>query len=129
MGLGFSAAHVWQLHADEARATRHPLTYSFVPNLVWLPKQVALLTDRTGLFVEAYLQAVAHKVYRHVKVASRRQELVERAWKLLPPPSNIPEQGIPTAETLNFFDAGPGVLRGPGQGNPPSARPAQQRPR
>jgi hypothetical protein len=107
LGPGFTAAHVWQLHADETRATRHPLTYSFVPNLVWLPKQVALLTDRTGSFVEAYLQAVAHKLYRHVEVAPRHQELVERAWERLPPPSNIPEQGVPTAEVLNFFEASP----------------------
>jgi hypothetical protein len=107
LGPGFTAAHVWQLHADETRATRHPLTYSFVPNLVWLPKQVALLTDRTGSFVEAYLQAVAVKLYRHVTVAPRHEKLVAEAWELLPPPSNIPEQGVPAAGALNFFAATP----------------------
>jgi hypothetical protein len=47
--------------------------------------------DRTRSFVEAYLQAVAHKLYRHVDVTSRHQELVDGAWELLSAPSNIPE--------------------------------------
>jgi hypothetical protein len=105
LGRGFTAAHVWQHHADEQRATRHPLTYSFVANLVWLPTQVALLTDRTGSFVPAYLQAAAHKLYRHAPVAPRHRNLTERAWELLPIPEHIPQQGLPDPGELNFFQA------------------------
>jgi hypothetical protein len=48
--------------------------------------------------VEAYLQAVAHKLYRHVDVTSRHS-----GWSIAP--SNIPEQVcLPTAEALNFFE-------------------------
>jgi hypothetical protein len=57
--------------------------------------------------VEAYLQAVAHKLYRHVDVTSRHQELVDRAWELLSAPSNIPEQVCLPTEALNFFEVSP----------------------
>jgi hypothetical protein len=52
MGNGFVASHVWRKLTDNSSASQHPLTYSFVPNLVWLPAQVAKLSDREGSFVQ-----------------------------------------------------------------------------
>jgi hypothetical protein len=104
LGNGFIAAHVWQLHADDSRSTRHPLTYSFVPNLVWLPRQVALLTDRSGSFVPAFLQALAHKIYRTQAVEAQHEGIVEKAWRLLPSTPDIPSQGLPDPATLNYFE-------------------------
>lgn len=103
IGAGFVAAHVWQQFPDGARVARHPLTYSFVPNLVWLPSQVAALTDRHGSFVQLYMQALAAKIYREAEVVEPLKPLVEEAWSLLPAPSTIPVQGLPETRELNFF--------------------------
>src|SRR5207248_16566 len=48
IGNGFVSSHVWRMLRSGEYASRNPLTYSFVPNLVWLPGQVAALTDREG---------------------------------------------------------------------------------
>ena len=51
LGTGFVASHAWRQLAPSGAAARNPATYSFVPNLVWLPLQVSKLTDREGHFV------------------------------------------------------------------------------
>lgn len=106
IGNGFVASHVWREltpHAGEVGlASRHPLTYSFVPNLVWIPKQVAKLTDREGSFTQQYLQAVSVSLYRDVPVASSLRRHVDEAWALLPDPL-ISELGVPSIESLSFF--------------------------
>ncbi len=104
IGQGFVAAHVWREMTDGGLALRNHLTYSFIPNLVWLPAQVAKLSDREGSFVQTYLQAISVKVYRHVDVAPALQHVVNDAWSLLPEPTGIPEQGLPTTEELNFLE-------------------------
>lgn len=86
IGTGFVAAHVWRTLTDGAGlSARNPATYSFVPNLVWLPGEIAALTDREGSFAQLYVQALAQKVYRHRTVAPRLAPVVEHAWSLLPP--------------------------------------------
>jgi len=109
IGTGFVASHVWrQLEGDTAQlASRDPRTYSFIPNLVWLPSSVAALTDREGSFAQTYLQAIAHKVFRHQEVAPEFRAMVDDAWSLLPVPTEIPEQGLPAIEELNYFEETP----------------------
>jgi hypothetical protein len=104
MGKGFVASHVWRKQTDGSSAPRHPLTNSFIPNLVWLPTQVAKLSDREGSFVQTYLQAMSKKIYGSAPVSIQQQVLVAKAWELLPEPSGIPLQGLPRVEDLNFFD-------------------------
>jgi len=103
MGKGFVASHVWRKLTDGGSASQHPLTNSFIPNLVWLPTQVAKLSDREGSFVQTYLQAISKKIYRPVPVSAHQQNVVSEAWDLLPDPSGIPPQGLPPTEVLNFF--------------------------
>jgi hypothetical protein len=74
-----------------------------VPNLVWLPSEVAALTDRHGAFVQAYTQALAVKIYRDQEVSSSLRPIVEKAWDMLPTPENVPAQGLPNVGDLNFF--------------------------
>ncbi len=106
---GFVASHIWrttnQPNAFNASASRNPWTYSFVPNLVWLPAQVAKLTDREGSFTQIYLQALSSKIYRHVHVEEPIKKFTEQCWSYLPAPSGIPEQGLPEIEELSFFEA------------------------
>jgi hypothetical protein len=103
MGNGFVASHVWRKLTNDGSASQHPLTNSFIPNLVWLPTQVAKLSDREGSFVQTYLQAISKKVYRGARVSIHQQSAVAEAWDLLPDPSGIPLQGLPRVEDLNFF--------------------------
>jgi hypothetical protein len=101
---GFVASHVWrELPGDSGFASRNRLTFSFVPNLVWLPAEVSKLTDREGSFAQAYLQALAIRIYREVPVAPPLVGLVDEAWKLLPEPSGIPQEGLPAPNDLAFF--------------------------
>jgi hypothetical protein len=44
MGKGFVASHVWRKLVNGSSAPQHALTNSFIPNLVWLPTQVAKLS-------------------------------------------------------------------------------------
>jgi hypothetical protein len=103
MGNGFVASHVWRKLTNGGSASQHPVTNSFIPNLVWLPTQVAKLSDREGSFVQTYLQAISKKIYRPVLVSTHQQAVVDEAWDLLPDPSGIPLQGLPRTEDLNFF--------------------------
>jgi hypothetical protein len=104
MGKGFVASHVWRtLHASDALASRHPLTYSFVPNLVWLPSEVSKLTDREGAFVQQFVQALSLKIYRDVSVHREMEPIVSEAWALLPEPVAIPAEGLPSMDEMSFF--------------------------
>ena len=101
---GFVASHVWRTLRNEAGlASRNRLTYSFVPNLVWLPREISMLTDREGSFVQEYIQALSLKLYRSVPISDALRPMVEEAWSLLPEPRAIPPEGIPSAEELNTF--------------------------
>ena len=64
MRSGFVASHLWRELSAGGLASRHPLTYSFVPNVVWLPSEVAKLTDREASFVQSFTQALAQDLSR-----------------------------------------------------------------
>ena len=58
-GRNFTASHAWRKIKIDGRSqfsTTHPQTYSFIPNLVWLPAQVAKLTDHEGSYAQLLLQ-------------------------------------------------------------------------
>lgn len=107
IGEGFTAAHVWRRidfsSVDAELSSRDPLTNSFVPNLVWLPTQVAKLSDREGSFTQLYLQALSCKIYGELGVIDKFADITSEIWKMLPTPKGIPTQGLPDTETLNFF--------------------------
>lgn len=107
LGNGFVACHVWRIKVGVGAdfSSRDPDTYSFVPNLVWLPVQVAKLTDREGSFAQAYLQALALKIYRTIEVPGQLRPVVERAWGKLPIPAGIPQSGLPAPGHLAYFHA------------------------
>lgn len=110
IGTGFVACHVWRILERNKKegvvtlTTQNPLVYSFIPNLVWLPKQVAKLTDREGSFAQLYLQAVSYKIFRNIKISEKLKNIIDKSWKKLIRPIGIPEQGLPEIEELNFFE-------------------------
>jgi hypothetical protein len=91
MGTEFVASHVWREIASPELASRHPLLNSFIPNLVWLPSQVAKLSDREGSPLQLVLQAMSSKVYRAHVVNPEMRPIVEEAWSLIPQPNMCPE--------------------------------------
>ena len=112
LGNGFTACHVWRaIKGDGKFASRNPRLNSFIPNLVWLPAQVAKLTDREGSFVQTYLQALSWKIYRDKKVKKKIKRHSEEAWKLLHCPVEIPEDGLPDKDELNYFDHSESFVR------------------
>ena len=69
LGKGFVASHIWrELQNDETSlASTLPMTNSFIPNLVWLPKQISKLTDREGSYAPKILKTLSYKIYSAVK--------------------------------------------------------------
>jgi hypothetical protein len=103
IGTSFVASHVWRELVQTGKAARDRLTYSFVPNLVWLPSQVAKLSDREGLFVQTYLQALSFRIYRNLELTPKLRRLVEPIWERLPSRPEAHEIGLPDPSTLNYF--------------------------
>jgi hypothetical protein len=69
-GRGFTACHVWRRIKIDGKAclsATHPKTYSFVPNLAWLPAQIAKLTDREGSYAQQVLKTISHALYSPYK--------------------------------------------------------------
>lgn len=106
MGTEFVAAHVWRtVVGTSTLASRIPGLNSFVPNLVWLPSQIAKLTDREGSIVQQTAQAMAWAIYRDAPVDPHLSEIVEGCWERLPEP----ERPIAPLDVmqLNWFRATP----------------------
>ena len=101
---GFKASHVWRRTTEAGHAARTPSLFSFVPNLVWLPGFLADMSDREASFTQTYLQAIAIHVYKDLEVSEQLRPWTESAWASLPAPIGIPEEGLPDASTLNFFE-------------------------
>lgn len=78
---GFTACHIWRLLEDNEVAGADPWLYSFAPNLVWLPKPLAPLTDHHWR-VQALLQHTSVARFRSVDVAGRAP-WTEYAWSRL----------------------------------------------
>lgn len=81
-------SHCWPYLSDTGQSTAtHPLTNSFVPNLVWLPHAMGRLTDDERLVFADELRAISWARYRHVDVDPALRDVVEEAWSLLDPPT------------------------------------------
>ena len=80
---GVVCCHIW------SGTTTSPLLFSFVPNLVWLPKSLASYSD-------AHSAAKPHPIHSALKQISMerygsmvRNRRVESAWQLLDPPTPV----------------------------------------
>ena len=104
LGGGFVSAHAWRTTSDGGYAARQAPTNSFWPNLVWLPTNVAKLTDREGSFAQTFVQALSTKIYRDAEVSAPLRSFADEAWALLPEVPEFPEQGLPDTADLNFFE-------------------------
>jgi hypothetical protein len=118
MATEFVAAHVWRIAKDGgALASRRPLLNSFVPNVVWLPGQIAKLSDLEGSTAQQILQEMSWARYREAEVAPHLQAVVEEAWGMLPePPTSHPHDlgswnyFVPTDRFMNMRQARIGLV-------------------
>jgi hypothetical protein len=102
IGTEFVAAHVWRkVNGSAVLASRWAELNSFVPNIVWIPGQVAKLTDREGSPVQEVLQVMSWQIYRRVAIDEQYRGVVTAAWERLP----VPDRRIRTIdpERLNWF--------------------------
>lgn len=98
-GTGYTACHIWRnLENQEILASRYYKTNSFIPNLVWIPKQIAQLTDREGSFAQQLIQTISYKLYKD----NPCEIAVDDIWAEL----NNPNVKLPDGfkiENLNIF--------------------------
>jgi hypothetical protein len=104
MAKGFVASHVWRKLSDKSGlAARNPLTNTFVPNLVWLPRQLSKLTDREGSSAQKYLQALSVSIFKNVELPQTKSEFADMVWRMFQAPDGIRTEGSEN-QRLNFFD-------------------------
>jgi hypothetical protein len=80
------------------------MTYTFVPNLVWLPSQLSKLSDREGSFVQTLLQALARRIYSPRPETAALRKIADQSWALLPERREATQQNLPDVRELNYFD-------------------------
>lgn len=101
MANGFVASHVWRKLVDkDLLASRWECTNSFIPNLVWLPRQISKLTDREGTYAQKFIQHISCKLYRNITI---QEPLLADIWKQLEDPGITPICKI-DLEKLHYFD-------------------------
>lgn len=96
--IAFTASHIWRIINNNENATGNYKYNSFIPNLVWLPKQVAKLTDREGSYAQKFLQHLSIQIYKDVKMPYEIKEL----WNSLPYPDEFKNHKVELGN-LNFF--------------------------
>jgi len=98
---GFVASHIWRkLKKDQDKlASTIEKTNSFIPNIVWLPKQISKLTDREGSYAQNLLKTISYKVYFDTNNLS---EFKKEIWDKLDNPEIVTKRNINISE-LNYF--------------------------
>ena len=84
LSTGLVCCHIW------SATTSDPLLFSFLPNLVWLPKSLSRFTDvykdRDAHRVHYVMQEMSYRRYRELKVKVGNEDC-QRAWAKLVRPS------------------------------------------
>jgi len=109
LGTGFVASHIWgKVTLDDRtfNSSRHYLFNSFVPNIVWLPAQIAKLTDREGSYSQQLLKAISYKIYRQIALPLE----LDKIWNTLLCPNDLSQINIDLKE-INFFSVTDDWLR------------------
>lgn len=98
LGNGFVACHIWRkIDNTSSLASTLPETNSFIPNLVWLPKQISKLTDREKSYAQRLLQSISYQLYHPIN----DDKYTKNIWSYLPNPKI--ESRVDFSK-LNFFN-------------------------
>ena len=100
-GIGFVASHIWRkLQTKNILASHWERTNSFIPNLVWLPKQLSKLTDREGSYAQRFVQHISGLLYRDITLPN---PMLNNIWNELNNP-NIEPVSVIDLNDLNYFE-------------------------
>ena len=101
LGNGYVASHCWRIlkNKPDMLASQWERTNSFIPNLVWLPKQLSKLTDREGSYAQRFIQYVSGLLYRNIDL---RNPMLTEIWNELKDPGITPVSKVNLNE-LNYF--------------------------
>lgn len=100
MGNGFVASHIWMsMRTRSGHACEWECANSFIPNLVWLPKQLSKLTDIDGSYAQQFLKYISGMLY---KPKTSSDPVLASIWKELNVPSIKPISAI-DLDKLNYF--------------------------
>lgn len=101
LGNGYVASHCWRIlkNKPDMLASQWERTNSFIPNLVWLPKQLSKLTDREGSYAQRFIQHVSGLLYRNIDL---RNPMLTEIWNELKDPGITPVSKVNLNE-LNYF--------------------------
>lgn len=105
---GFTACHIWRELEGGTIGGLDPWIYSFMPNLVWLPRPLAGLTDYHSA-VQSLLKRTSYALFRHAEVDGAR-EYSEYVWSLLAP-NGLDAGRILRVESLARFNVDAGFVR------------------
>lgn len=101
---GLVCCHIWPA------TTGNPVLFSFIPNLVWLPKSLSRFTDvfadRPVHKVHYVLQELSYRRYRDLQVLTGFEDS-KKAWKLL----ERPDIGLAEDLPLNEMNTEPRLSR------------------
>jgi hypothetical protein len=67
---------------------------------VWLPRQIAKLSDIEGGPVQAALKSISFSLYRNAPIAGNRRAIAEQSWNYLPEPKSV---SAVQEDRLSFF--------------------------
>ena len=106
LGDGYWCSHVWRDIGTGQLASRYNELFSFIPNLVWLPKQIAKLTDREGGIVQTVLQEISLHIYKDAINDPKLNKFInEHSWSKIENQKRdtvIPKYALPPLESFNF---------------------------
>ena len=83
MDEGFWACHIWDRLDDGSLTNLDNRLFSFVPNIVWLPKELSRLTDHVPIIKDVMKQLSLH-LYRELNLKNPDlQRIVDESWSKL----------------------------------------------
>ena len=105
---GFWACHIWDKIGPTMRLSNEDNTlFTFIPNIVWLPKEFSRLSDIPGSPIKDILKQLSLNLYSDVKMGKPAlQSIVDASWdKLLENPHNqiIPIKSLPSIDDYNLL--------------------------
>jgi hypothetical protein len=108
-GRGFVACHCWRhvrIDGVSLLSPTHPKTYTFIPNLAWLPDPISRLTDHEGSYAQQVLQAISYRLYAPLRRV--HPSALAAIWDAFPAPALEMEIDL---QALNYFEVTPrGIL-------------------
>lgn len=103
MGEKWVASHVWMTMKNGYHACQWECANSFIPDLVWLPKQLSKLTDDDGSYAQQFIKHISYLLYRDIPFSGSTKEMIDGIWDELETPGIEPVSKF-KLDDLNYFD-------------------------